>query len=304
MQGRLVRAVAAAFGAAAVAAAAAQESVLDQPPDRESWPTEITRRPLTLAPGMVEAHVPVHVLASSERFGEPVSIAPSVYYGAAERVTVGLRHFRGLCITGKSNGCPEVYDDVSVDSIWGLTRDVALGLALNAGPLDPFALAVEGRVVARLASGPVALTIAPSLNVGITERETRLLARITDGGALLLFVRPKPLPLAFPLATTTWGFFQQEPGNKEFLAVPVSLTVEAVPKVAVSLASALDGPLESSAFPGTGFGDLYTIPLGAAVIATPDRGFDLGASFTFLNLFGRNGGSEARALQLFATYRN
>jgi hypothetical protein len=292
MQGRLVRAVAAALGAAAFIAAFAQESVLDQPPDRESWPAEITRRPLTLAPGMVELNVPVHVNASTHSFGQPVSIAPSVYYGAAQRVTVGLRHFRGLCVTGTSNGCPEVYDDVSIDSIWGLTRDLALGLALDAGPFDPFALAVEGRIVARLASGPVALTIAPSLNVGVTERDT-----------LLSAARQKPLPLAFPLATTTWGFFQQERGNKEFLAVPVSLTVEAVPKVAVSIASALDGPLESSAA-GVGFGDVYTVPLGAAVIATPNRGFDLGASFTLLNLFGKNGGGDARALQLFAAYRD
>jgi hypothetical protein len=286
---RLVRAALSALAAAAATPALAQESILDKPPDREAWPTEITRRPLTLAPGMIEISVPLDVQASRDNFAQPVSIAPSVYFGATERLTVGVRHLRGLCVSGTGNGCQEVYDDVSVDAIFGATRDVALALAVNASPLSPLALSVEGRVIARLASGPIALTVTPSLEVGLTERDTSLAGR------------PKVLPFAFPLATTTYGFFRQEPSNKEFLAIPASLTVQATPDIAVSVASAIYGLLDPPT--GADFGDTIASPLGAAVVVTPHRALDVGVSFTYLNLFGSTGSSETRALQIFASYR-
>jgi hypothetical protein len=289
----LVRAAAAALAAAVFTSAPAQESILDRPPDREAWPTEITRRPLTLAPGMLEVTVPVDIQASRGLFGKPVSIAPALYYGATERLTVGLRHFRGLCLSGSGNGCPEAYDDFSVDAIWGATRDVALALALNASPLSPFALSAEGRVIVRLASGPVALTVTPSLQVGLTQRDTNLGA-LGPG-------RFKVLPMAFPLATTSYGFFLLTARNEEFLAIPASLTVQATTDIAVSVASAIHGVLDPPA--GTDFSDTIISPLGAAVIVTPRRALDVGVSFTYLNLFGSRGSSDTRSLQVFATYR-
>ena len=112
--------------------------------------------------------------------------------------------------------------------------------------------------------------------------------------------------MQFPLATTSWGYFQQSATNKEFLSIPVSLTLALTPNVAVAVAAALNGPLESTGSSG-GFGDVYTIPVGAAVVVTPDRHIDVGAGFTFLNLFGKDTSTasrtDLRALQGFISYR-
>jgi hypothetical protein len=288
-----LRAIAAAvLAAASPAAAVAQESVLDRPIEKEGWPSEVTRRPLTLAAGMLELTVPLGLGVSKDRGGKPIFFAPSVYYGVTDALTLGLRHFQGLCVSGGPD-CPKVYADVSVDSLWRLWRgastDVAVGAALNVSPVtDPFALSGEARVVARLRGGPASLIIAPAFEVGLTNRDAAV---------------ERTEPLAFPLATTTFGFFQTQPGNREMLRIPATLAVQATPNLALAVAASLDGPLDP---PTGGFSDYYTIPLGGAIVFSSNE-FDLGASFTFLNLFGKQtpfvDRADLRGMQVFVSYR-
>jgi hypothetical protein len=110
--------------------------------------------------------------------------------------------------------------------------------------------------------------------------------------------------MAFPLATFPFGWVEFSAGNREFLSVPAVITFQLTPAVAVSVAGALDGPLNP---PAGDFGDFYRIPIGLAVIASPTSMIDAGASFTFLNLFGKQPiGAEAvdqRGLQVFAALR-
>jgi hypothetical protein len=287
-----LRAAAAALLAALPAAALAQESVLDRPVEKEGWPSEITRRPLTLAAGMLEVTVPLGLGLSKNLAGKPIFFAPSAYYGVSDALTVGIRHFQGLCVSGGPE-CPKVYADLSVDSLWrvwrGPSTDVAVGVALNASPItDPFALSAEGRVVARLRGGPASLTAAPALEVGLTNRDAAV---------------SRTEPLAFPLATTTFGFFQTAPGNRELLRIPVTLAVQATPDLVLAVAASLDGPLDP---PVGSFSDDYRIPLGAALVLSADM-LDLGVSFTFLNLLGRQTGqldrTDLRGMQVFLSYR-
>jgi hypothetical protein len=285
--------------AVAAAPALAQESVLDRPPDPEAWPTELTRRPITLAAGMLELTIPADVNASQNRFAKPVSLAPSLYYGVSSALAVGVRHALGLCLSAADDGCRKAYDDVTLDTIWAFRRDVGIGVAVTASPVsDPsFALSAEARLIARWARGPVALAVAPTVSVGLSERDTP--------GVV------KTLPITFPLASYGFGFYTQTSGNKEYLIVPVSLTAQAVPDVAISIGSAVHGPLYTADAVTAGgtqtfggdFGDAYQIPLGAAVVVVPDRHVDLGASFTFLNLLGKHATSDAKALQVFASLR-
>lgn len=283
------------------AAPRAQESVLDQPIDKEGWPTEITSRPLTLARGMGEVTVPLGIGLTKDRAGKPTLLSPSVYYGVSDTLTVGIRTFQGLCFSGAPS-CPKVFNDLSIDTLWRLWRgastDLAAGVALNASPLtDPFMLAAEVRMVGRFRGGPLSLTVAPGLEVGLTERD----ADVAHGQ-----------PLAFPLATTTFGFFQPVPGNgvplvpgnKEFLRIPATLAVQATPSVALAVATSLDGPLD----PPTGsFSDYYSVPLGGALVLSPSNMLDLGVSFTFLNLAGKQRGQldgvDQRAMQVFVSGR-
>jgi len=77
--------------------------------------------------------------ASAGAFGKPTSFAPDLYYSVSDTVQIGLVHTgpmgwqtlpgAGLCLTGKSNGCPHVYDNVGVDFMLGLLfGDVHLSL--------------------------------------------------------------------------------------------------------------------------------------------------------------------------------
>ena len=289
-----LRIVLAALLAVAVpAAGGAQESVLDRPVEKEGWPSEVTRRPLTLAEGMIEVTVPLGIGLSKDRGGKPITLSPSVYYGVSDGLTVGLRHFAGLCFSGTPD-CPRAYEDLGVDSLWrlwrGVSTDLALGVALNASPVaDPLALSAEARLVGRFRAGPAALTVAPTFAVGITNRDTTSV---------------RTAPLAFPLATTSFGYFQVEQANREQLRVPVSVAVQATPALALALGASLDGPLSP---PVGNFSDLYSIPVGVAVMFSPSNMVDVGASLTFLNLLGNQVAAvdrtDERAMQAFVSGR-
>jgi hypothetical protein len=283
MNARSLRAAAAVSlvlaAAAGVARGEEEESILDRPPDKDAWPTELVRRPLTLAQGMFELTLPVNANMAPGAFGEPVFVNPSLYYGVTPNVTVGVRHFVGLCVTGSSHGCGDVYNDVSVDSIWSFVRgqntDVALGAALNASHLDPVTLNAEVRVAARYRMGSVAaVTVAPQLNFGLTERDTQATIVGTN-------------------ATTASG-------NREVLTIPVTLQVQGTDRLAAAVSTALAGPLDPQV---GGFGDAYTIPLAFEADYAVTNMLDLGANFSFTNLAGKNSTSDARFGKVFARAR-
>lgn len=281
--------------AATSAAARAQDAGSPQVVEKEGWPVEVVKRPLTLARGMVEIVAPVGINLSSDRVGRPVFVAPSAYYGVTDALTVGVRHFLGACFGGGPNGCPNAYNDLGVDSVWRLWRfhgaDLALGAGFDAAPIaDPFTLSGEVRIIARWSGGPFALAIAPMLNVGLTDRsDPRALKRVSVG---------------FPLATYSFGWVQDVPGNKEYLSLPATIQVQVIPQLALAVAGALNGPLDP---PSGGFNDAYTVPFAVAAIVSPTSTVDVGASFTFVNLLGRDspgaGRGEVRGLQLFAALR-
>ncbi len=276
-------ALAAAWASAAFAQAAAPAAGL------ETWPLEITHRPLTLARGMVEVSGALNVQLSDGSVGQPISIAPSVYVGVTDRLTVGVRHFVGLCVTGAANGCPSVYDDLSLDALVALAHggwaDLAAGAALNLAPLhDPaLGLSGEGRLVARFGAGPVALAVVPTLSVGFTGRDD-----------------PRIGSIGFPLATTLVFGAPYRAQNREVLAVPASLELQLVPQVAAAVSAALVGALDPTS--GTFF-DHVTGPLGFALLVAPSSRVDVGGSFTFLNLFGSSPSAALRALQGFVALR-
>lgn len=293
---KLAAASAAVLLAGALAARAAgevEESVLDQPLEKEGWPTEITRRPLTLARDMLELVVPLDVTLTARHAFEPVFLPPSLSYGVTDALTLGLRHFVGFCLSGSAHGCRKTYQDLGVDAIYRLHHetgsDLAIGASLAASPIsDPFTVSGEVRVVGRF-GGPIALAFAPTLNFGLNERDATVV---------------KATAMAFPLSTYPFGWVELSSGNREFLSLPAAIILQLTPAVAVSVAGALDGPLN----PPTGdFGDFYRIPVGIAVIASPNSRVDAGASFTLLNLLGKQlPGSEPadqRGLQIFAAVR-
>jgi len=80
--------------------------------------------------GLFTARVLLLVNASKDSFGKPTSLAPDLFYSVSDTVQIGLLHTGpmgwqsrpgfGLCLTGTSNGCPKVYNNIGFDLMYGL----------------------------------------------------------------------------------------------------------------------------------------------------------------------------------------
>jgi hypothetical protein len=127
------------------------------------------------------------VSLSKDAAFEPFSIAPDLWYGVSDLITVGLLHSarastglyggvgNGLCLTGEEGGCPDVYGNIGIDGRYHFYRGSGITLSaeggLFAGPFDPFTAALKLGVVGRWQSGSLAVDLAPNVFVGLSERE-------------------------------------------------------------------------------------------------------------------------------------
>jgi hypothetical protein len=283
--------------AALLLAAAAHAQSEDEPllaTSRENWPTEITRRPLTLAGGMFEITAPLTVDVSSGADWSPWLLAPTLYFGVNDHWMLGVRHLSGLCLGSDSDCGTDKYNDVSVESVLSVGRggglDAALGLAVNYAPIDPATWSGEARLLLRAGGGAFAFTLAPTVNFGFNDRDTRIK---WSGETFNLGTYNLTHAVAFASAA-----------NREVLLVPLTVQLQLGKTLAIAAGSALEGPLN----PLTGdFGDYYQIPLQGGAMFTPTPWIDLGASITFLNAFGKETNDtnrwDNRLLTFFAAFR-
>jgi len=114
--------------------------VNDVPPVSEApMGQQAVRRGVQGPKGLFTARLLLLMNASKGAFGKPTSFAPDLYYSPTDTIQLGLVHTdpmgwqtlpgAGLCLTGKSNGCPHVYDNVGFDFMYGLLfGDVHLSL--------------------------------------------------------------------------------------------------------------------------------------------------------------------------------
>jgi hypothetical protein len=81
--------------------------------------------------GLFTLRLNLLVNASAGTFGKPTSLAPDIYYAVSDTVQIGLIHTGpmgwqtlpggSLCLTGDgTGGCPEVYNNVGFDFMYGL----------------------------------------------------------------------------------------------------------------------------------------------------------------------------------------
>ncbi|HYG70478.1 MAG TPA: hypothetical protein VD838_22565 [Anaeromyxobacteraceae bacterium] len=281
---------------AALAAVLAASTVFASPAlaqgfvtEREEWATEVVRRPLTLAPQQWELTVPVGINLSDGAEGEPVFLNPSFKVGITDRLTVGIRHFLGVCLNEEEEGCPEPYNDLSGELIFSLARsaglEVAGAVALNLAPIvDDLAVAGEARLMFRTGGEVAALTIAPTLNFGVNDRE--------EG--------PKRFGVGTNFGTYDVLVPQNALENKEWLLVPATLQIQLGPTFAVAVSAAVNGPLN----PEVGdYADYWTVPVAAAAVLTPVRSLDIGAALTFPRLLGEDDDADERLISAFIALR-
>ncbi|HEV7557163.1 MAG TPA: hypothetical protein VGO00_16965, partial [Kofleriaceae bacterium] len=136
--------------------------------------------------GMFSARVLLDINLSAGKVGQPISLAPDLFYSVTDRLQLGLLHQgpegwqtrpgTGLCLTGTSNGCPHVYDNVGFDLMYGLVfgkLDMSAHTSLFFDSFDPttthLALGVAMKVHL---SNRVAIALDPKYGIALDDRDT------------------------------------------------------------------------------------------------------------------------------------
>ena len=242
---------------------------------KSNYPGELIYRPWSLSKGMIEISPLGYVNLSKGEVGKSYFIAPSVYYGIDDLLSVGLTHSLGLCIGG-SNYCPNTYNDIAAEAVFLLGgpkshTQFALVGGIDFSNFNPVMAGVHYGLNGRVVLGPLALTFKPRFYVGIINR---------DG----------TIAVAGPLSGLTYG--------KERIDVPVQLQLQVFSPLALFIQSGFAAPLESGpAIYGTtapGFMDAYVIPLGGGLLISLTNRLDIGVMAAFQNFAGKNHTKDAR----------
>ena len=283
----LVCAATAALFITTTAPARAAESLGDK---RDAWPSEITKRPLTLGSGMVEVWAPIQLDASRGADWKPVTSNPSLAIGITDEWMIGVRHLVGLCLGGASNGCANVYNDTGLFTRLSLLRGGGLDVAIQGGVdatrwSDPRDYAANAGLILRAGGGAFAVTAAPTVSFGLRDRDT---------------TPSRTGVFGWNMGTYDINTAEATIGNKENISIPVTVQLQLAPALALAVGASLEGPLD----PAIGsFSDYYRIPAGAAIVVTPIRWLDVGASFTVPAFAGKGDTRDLRFLSLFVAFR-
>jgi len=239
--------------------------------------------PLTIGRGrLVIAGSTLNVNLSSGAVGEPVSLAPSVWFGVTDKISVGLTHDggttawsprpgvrvttidilgmtdtevsgAGICVTGKDANCAKPYDNVGVDALIGIadgTFSVAGHVGLDALSLAEMTLGTRLGVLGRYAaSSKLSIVFDPRVQLAVTDRDFT--------------------------------------GDR--LDVPVWVWFEPATTLGFYVHTGLSGPFN-------GLGDSFNVPVGVGASFHASPKLTLGADFQFSNLLGKGSSADGRVL--------
>src|SRR5690606_1335184 len=231
--------------------------------DKESWPLQTIHRPLTLAGGMLEIRGDTLTIGIGSGevfdFGQPIILAPDVFYGVNGQLTVGVTHSNrfgafapaGFCVSGEDGGCPKGYNAIGAEAQYALTRGGNVGLAVNGGLSSPrfspdFALGLTAGATIRVKGGSIAVVLDPSLYLGAIGRDD----------------------------------FPGTDGPSDFVVLPVDIQYQLNTQTMVYLTSGVNGPFD-------GFGDAYRIPVGIGGTFAINNRADIGGEINIANLGGK-----------------
>lgn len=135
--------------------------------------------------GMFSARVLLGVNLSSDAAGEPISLMPNLYYSFTDKLQIGVVHDTpmgwqtkpgpGLCLTGEDGGCPEVYDNIGFDVMYGLAYGqlhLSAHGSLYVTSFDPSnAMATVGAAGKAHFNDKVALYFDPQIGIALSDRD-------------------------------------------------------------------------------------------------------------------------------------
>jgi hypothetical protein len=232
---------------------------------------------------------------SKDLAGKPVALAPDLWYGVNDDVTVGLVHsfesefgFIGggyalgadrfgssLCLSGDKNGCNGVYNNVGLEGRYKLklsNPDIALaavgGLYVNSFK-DPFSLDVKVGALGRWHKDKLAIEVEPSVFIALTKRT------VNNAG----------------LGNVTQ--------NHDILSLPVTALYTVMPKLALAAQVGVLLPFEDA-------GHLYQIPLSIGAHYSVNDSITVNGALTLTALAGGDAvidtGADGRSITIGGTY--
>jgi len=234
-------------------------------------PRELVARPITLAPGELEARLVAELSLGRGATAEPISLAPDAWYGIAPRWTVGVVHSAqslGLiddgatfCFRGRPPfGCDRVYNGSGVDVRWSW-REGPLAVAPRARLLvrdvDPWKPAAIAGALARWTRGRFAISSDPYVRLGLANRDR---------------------------------------GNRAALVVPLWLAVQPTSRWLIALHGGWDSELATVR-------DGWHGPLGLAMEARVASHLHVGVEGGFGSLYGPQTDVKTRTLAISLAWR-
>lgn len=225
--------------------------------------------------GMVSARVLLDINVSADNVGNPVSLAPDLYYSATDTLQLGLVHQGpmgwqarpgvGLCVTGEDHGCPRLYDNIGFDLMVGLVFGgfhFSAHSSLFLSSFDPLttSLALGGAGKVHLGRS-AALFFDPKIAIALSDRDV----------------------------------------NDDVLYVPFEIQFQVGRSTTLKLLTGISGGLSA-------FGDTYEVPVGVGLVRNLNEHFDLGARFSFDNLLGQQeagvSATDTRSLAVLLNVRS
>lgn len=235
-------------------------------------PDDIIGRPLVLEQGQLDARLAVETNLSTNLFARPLSFAPDVWYGVMPDVTIGLIHSdlaidrlapgASVCIRTDQIICPHTYH--------GSGLDMLVSLATGS-----FAAAAHVRMLVR----DIDPYFEPAGTFGATLRWRR--GRFAIAGDPYLQI----------------GFDNNRHGNRTALWLPITLSVQPLPRWAIDLYTGWNSDVAI-------IRDGYYVPAGVGTRVRATDHIDVGATFGFMSVLGPQNDVKARVLFLTVGWRS
>lgn len=229
---------------------------------------DIVSRPIVLQVGGVAAELTIE-----NNFGRarPLSLAPDVWWGATDALTVGLVHSNasvdrfqpGASLCVRTDGpvyCDAAYHGSGIDARYLVVR-------------GPIAIAPRARLLVRDID-----PFKPALTLGVLAKWTHTRFAIAADPYLQL------------------GLANQQHGNRAQLFVPLELALQPTCRWQIALSTGWNSVL--------GLVDDWHVPVALGVRARVTTHFDIGATFGFPTLLGPQNTPKQRVAFLALGWRN